>query len=145
MPLNIFRRGSHIIELIMIAMYDRITPYHKCIHHLPHSRYRTMPRRKNDYLSDGSDSDASNSAFSQDGYNSQEDQDARAERRLFELKGNKRRKTDGRSGKDAAWEGVFGEDDSVGDAQRRGGIGGRGRPGSSSLRTDWTKCVQSLS
>nr|KIR84073.1 tuftelin-interacting protein 11 [Cryptococcus tetragattii IND107] len=98
-----------------------------------------MPRRKNDYLSDGSDSDASNSAFSQDGYNSQEDQDARAERRLFELKGNKRRKTDGRSGKDAAWEGVFGEDDSVGGAQRRGGIGGRGRPGSSSLRTDWTK------
>ncbi|KIR70204.1 tuftelin-interacting protein 11 [Cryptococcus deuterogattii CA1014] len=98
-----------------------------------------MPRRKNDYLSDGSDSDASNSAFSQDGYNSHEDQDARAERRLFELKGNKRRKTDGRSGKDAAWEGVFGEDDSVGGAQRRGGIGGRGRPGSSSLRTDWTK------
>ncbi|KIS00067.1 tuftelin-interacting protein 11 [Cryptococcus deuterogattii 2001/935-1] len=98
-----------------------------------------MPRRKNDYLSDGSDSDASNSAFSQDGYNSHEDQDARAERRLFELKGNKRRKTDGRSGKDAAWEGVFGEDDSVGGAQRRGGIGGRGRPRSSSLRTDWTK------
>lgn len=98
-----------------------------------------MPRRKNDYLSDGSDSDASNSALSLDGYNSQEDPDARAERRLFEFKGNKRRKTDGRSGKHAAWEGVFGEEDGVGGMPGRGGIGGRGRPGSSSLRTDWTK------
>ncbi|OXH30890.1 tuftelin-interacting protein 11 [Cryptococcus neoformans] len=98
-----------------------------------------MPRRKNDYLSDGSDSDASNSVLSLDGYNSQEDPDARAERRLFEFKGNKRRKTDGRSGKHAAWEGVFGEEDGVGGMPGRGGIGGRGRPGSSSLRTDWTK------
>lgn len=103
-----------------------------------------MPRRKNDYLSDGSDSDASNSARSQDGYNSQEDPDARDERRLFEFKGNKRRKTDGRSGKDAAWEGIFGEEDGVGGVPRRGGIGGRGRPGPSSLRADWTKCVRSL-
>ena len=88
-----------------------------------------MARRKNAYLSDGSDSDAS-AASAGSSYNSQEDGDSRAERRLFEHKGQKRRKT-GRSGKDYAWEGIFGADD-----EPRSGLGGRQRNGGP---TDWTK------
>ncbi|WVQ81525.1 hypothetical protein IAT38_003649 [Cryptococcus sp. DSM 104549] len=100
-----------------------------------------MPRRKNAYLSDGSDSDASVSGGSASEYDSQEDQDSRAERRLFEHKGAKRRKT-GRSGKEDNWEGIFGEEEEEsrggrGDIGGRGGGRGRGRGGSS--RTDWTK------
>ena len=68
-----------------------------------------MARRKSGFLSDGSDSDESASG-SDAGYNSQEDDDSRAERRLFENEGNKRRKT-GR--KEQAWEGIFGEEDEV--------------------------------
>ncbi|ODN74686.1 hypothetical protein L202_07017 [Cryptococcus amylolentus CBS 6039] len=100
-----------------------------------------MPRRKNAYLEDGSDSDASISGQSDGAYDSQEDGDYKAERRLFEFKSNKRRRTDGRSGKEDAWEGIFGEgDEDVGGRGGRGGIGGRGRkPGASSSRTDWTK------
>ncbi|WVQ93333.1 hypothetical protein IAU59_000401 [Kwoniella sp. CBS 9459] len=94
-----------------------------------------MPRRKNAFLSDGSDSDASASAESIDDYNSQEDEDSRAERRLFEHKG-KKRKTGGRSGKESAWEGIFDEDDE----EPRGGrgVGAKGRR-ANGARTDWTK------
>ena len=97
-----------------------------------------MPRRKNEYLSDGgSDSDASNSSGSEEGFNSQEDEDSRAERRRFEHSGRKRRKVG--SGKAAAWEGIFGED-----GERRGGgrgLGARKGPNgaASGSRTDWTK------
>ncbi|WVQ75429.1 hypothetical protein IAR50_005054 [Cryptococcus sp. DSM 104548] len=100
-----------------------------------------MPRRRNAYLSDGSDSDVSLSGQSDGAYDSQEDGDSKAERRLFEHKSNKRRRTDGRSGKEDAWEGIFGEGDEDGPARGgRGGIGGTGRkPGASSSRTDWTK------
>ncbi|WVF65686.1 hypothetical protein IAT40_000417 [Kwoniella sp. CBS 6097] len=94
-----------------------------------------MPRRKNAFLSDGSDSDASASADSIDDYNSQEDEDSRAERRLFEHKG-KKRKTGGRSGKESAWEGIFGEDDDESKGGR--GLGAKGRRAAGS-RTDWTK------
>ncbi|OCF31369.1 tuftelin-interacting protein 11 [Kwoniella heveanensis BCC8398] len=96
-----------------------------------------MPRRKNAFLSDGSDSDASVSADSIDDYNSQEDEDSRAERRLFEHKG-KKRKTGGRSGKESAWEGVFGEDDEEATGRGGRGLGAKGRRAAGS-RTDWTK------
>jgi tuftelin-interacting protein 11 len=105
-----------------------------------------MARRKNGFLSDGSDdSDASVEAGSEDdGYNSQEDGDGRAERALFEHNGRKRRKTGGgRTGKDQAWEGIFGEDEDSGRAggrglgAKRGGRGGKSAGG----RTDWTKYV----
>lgn len=100
-----------------------------------------MARRKNGFLSDGSDdSDASISPGSEDeGFNSQEDGDARAERNLFEHSGRKRRKMG--NGKDQAWEGIFGEDPEEGRGggrglgSRRGGKkGGGGKP-------DWTKYV----
>ncbi|KAK8843422.1 hypothetical protein IAR55_007079 [Kwoniella newhampshirensis] len=101
-----------------------------------------MPRRKNAYLSDGSDSEASASGGSIEDYDSQEDEDSRAERRLFENKGSKRRKTGDRGGKEAAWEGIFGEEGE--DQGRNGGRGlgarGKGRGGASSKsRSDWTK------
>lgn len=111
-----------------------------------------MARRKNGFLSDGSDdSDASVLSGSEDdGPNSQEDEDGLAERRLFEHKGNKRRRVaGGRSGKDHAWEGIFGAEDGEGDGGgRRGGRGvgakrGRGGKGGGS-RTDWTKYVASM-
>ncbi|WVR09168.1 hypothetical protein IAU60_006230 [Kwoniella sp. DSM 27419] len=94
-----------------------------------------MPRRKNAYLSDGSDSDASGSGVSGEEYNSQEDDDSRAERRLFEHKGKKRR-MGGRSGKESAWEGIFGEDDDAGRAGR--GLGAK-RNNGGVPRSDWTK------
>ncbi|WWD21052.1 hypothetical protein CI109_105533 [Kwoniella shandongensis] len=95
-----------------------------------------MPRRKNAYLSDGSDSEASASG-SVDEYDSQEDEDSRAERRLFENKGNKRRKTAGRGGKESAWEGIFGEEEEQGRGGR--GVGSKGRGGASATRSDWTR------
>jgi len=101
-----------------------------------------MPRRKNAYLSDGSDSDASGSGGSEGGHNSQEGEDSKAERALFEHNGRKRRKMGGRSGKESAWEGVFGADE---DDSRQGGrgLGARrgGRGGGISGRADWTKWV----
>ena len=99
-----------------------------------------MPRRR-DYLSDGSDSEASLSQGSEDGANSQEDEDSKAERRLFEYNSRKRRKTGG--GKEAAWEGIFGEES---EGARGGGRGlgsrrGGKRGGFMGGKTDWTKCV----
>ncbi|EIW66866.1 hypothetical protein TREMEDRAFT_69868 [Tremella mesenterica DSM 1558] len=98
-----------------------------------------MPRRRKDYLSDGSDSDASQSGQSEGGFNSQEDEDSRAERELFEYNGNKRRKKGG--GKEAAWEGIFGEEEEDYRAGGRGLGSKRGVRGgkASSSRTDWTK------
>ncbi|KAL7421203.1 hypothetical protein Q5752_004088 [Cryptotrichosporon argae] len=96
-----------------------------------------MPRRKNAYLSDGSDSDASGSDASDYSANSQEDADSRAERRLFEHKG-KRRRTGGGGGKAAAWEGVFGEGEDEGERRRARGVGAGGG-GKGNKRTDWTK------
>lgn len=99
-----------------------------------------MARRKNAFLSDGSDSGDSASDDASEGYNSQEDADSRAERRLFEQK-SKRRRTDGVDGKASAWEGIFGEVDDEG-YKPRGGGRGRGRGGGGGGRkTDWTKCV----
>ncbi|BEJ14771.1 hypothetical protein CspHIS471_0405380 [Cutaneotrichosporon sp. HIS471] len=94
-----------------------------------------MARRKKDFLDDGSDSDASNQSGSEDGFDSQEDQDSRAERRLFEHR-RKRPRTMG-NGKAAAWEGVFGDRDESSSARRPGGHRARG----GSARTDWTKYV----
>ncbi|BEI91734.1 uncharacterized protein CcaverHIS019_0405540 [Cutaneotrichosporon cavernicola] len=92
-----------------------------------------MARRKKDFLDDGSDSDASNQSGSEDGFDSQEDQDSRAERRLFEHR-RKRPRTMG-NGKAAAWEGVFGDRDESSSARRPGDHRARG----GSARTDWTK------
>ncbi|WWC97836.1 hypothetical protein V866_004723 [Kwoniella sp. B9012] len=96
-----------------------------------------MPRRKNAFLSDGSDSEASNSGESIADYDSQEDDDSRAERRLFEHKGKRRKTAGGRSGKESAWEGIFGEEPEEGHGGR--GLGSRSKGASSSKRTDWTK------
>lgn len=95
-----------------------------------------MARRKKDFLDDGSDSDASDQSGSENGFDSQEDDDSRAERRLFEHR-RKRLRTMG-NGKAAAWEGIFGEENPVGGGPRRP-RGGRTRGGSE--RTDWTKYV----
>jgi tuftelin-interacting protein 11 len=84
-------------------------------------------------LSDGSDSDAS-MASDDDGYNSQEDGDSRAERALFERK-HKRPRT---GGKEAAWEGIFGAEPEQ-QARGRGGLGTRGGKPASGSRSDWTK------
>ena len=70
-----------------------------------------MPRRKNAFLSDGSDSEETHTEGSEGGYNSQEDEDSRAERALFEHNGRKRRKKGFRGGKEFAWEGIFGADE----------------------------------
>nr|ODN90675.1 hypothetical protein L203_01786 [Cryptococcus depauperatus CBS 7841] len=94
-----------------------------------------MARRKNNYLSDGSDSELS--ASSGGAYDSLEDPDAQDERRLFEQKGSKRRRTNGRNGKNAAWEGIFGDDEDQGG---RRGIGGSKWRGVTS-RADITKLV----
>ncbi|WWC91342.1 uncharacterized protein L201_006285 [Kwoniella dendrophila CBS 6074] len=96
-----------------------------------------MPRRKNAFLSDGSDSEASNSGGSVAEYDSQEDEDSRAERRLFEHKGKRRKTGGGRSGKESAWEGIFGEEPEEGHSGR--GLGSRKNGAGSSSRTDWTK------
>jgi tuftelin-interacting protein 11 len=73
-----------------------------------------MGRRKQQYLDDdSSDSDRPNN--DSDGYNSQEDADARTERVLFERNARKRRRM---GGKESAWEGVFGEDDGEGEGGR---------------------------
>lgn len=98
-----------------------------------------MARRKGGFLSDGSDSDASVSDGSDGGYNSQEDGDSKAERALFEHNGNKRRKTGGRGGKEAAWEGIFGEEEDSGRSGGRGFDSRRGGRGGAKSRTDWTK------
>lgn len=95
-----------------------------------------MARRKKGFLEDGSDSDLSDQSGS-DGFDSQEDEDSRAERRLFEHR-RKRPRTAGRSGKAAAWEGVFGDDDDNGG---RGGLGRRRGGAGTGERTDWTKQV----
>lgn len=99
-----------------------------------------MPRRKNAYLSDGSDSEASGSEASEGGFNSQEDEDSRAERALFEYSGRKRRRM-GQGGKEAAWEGIFGEEAEDRRAGGRGLGARRGGRGGSSGRTDWTRWV----
>ncbi|ORX39009.1 GC-rich sequence DNA-binding factor-like protein-domain-containing protein [Kockovaella imperatae] len=86
-----------------------------------------MPRRKNDYMSDGgSDSDASEPSGSDEEFNSDANEDSRAERRLFE-QGSKRRKV-ARRGKEAAWEGIFGEGDGEGGRRARG-LGARNGSG----------------
>ncbi|WWC64165.1 uncharacterized protein I303_106773 [Kwoniella dejecticola CBS 10117] len=102
-----------------------------------------MPRRKNAYLSDGSDSEGSGSAESIADYDSQEDDDSRAERRLFEHKGKRRRTGGGQNGKASAWEGIFGEEPEEGHGGR--GIGSRKKGASSSSRTDWTKAPSFVS
>lgn len=98
-----------------------------------------MARRKNGILDDGSDSDGSAGAGSDDSFNSQDDEDSRAERRLFEHK-RKRPRTGG-TGKAAAWEGVFGEDENAPRHRSRGGLGARGgrTKGGDGARTDFTK------
>lgn len=101
-----------------------------------------MARRKKGFLDDGSDSDASNESVSEDGFDSQEDGDSRAERRLFEHR-HKRPRTMDRDGKAAAWEGIFGEDDNGVGRRPRGGPGRPRGGGPSSERTDWTKYVPS--
>ena len=102
-----------------------------------------MPRRRNTYLSDGSDTDASGSGGSEGAYNSQEDEDSKAERALFEHNGRKRRKMLGRSGKDSAWEGIFGPDEEEGRQGVQGiGLKRQGRGGILG-RADWTKWVVS--
>jgi tuftelin-interacting protein 11 len=106
-----------------------------------------MARRKNGFLSDGSDSGDSDAGGSDDGFNSQEDGDSRAERALFEYNGSKRRKmAGGRGSKESAWEGIFGEDDEDGSrpggrgiGAKRGGRGGRNGIGA---RSDVTKCAR---
>lgn len=98
-----------------------------------------MARRKQKYLSDGSDSEDANDALSDNDYDSQEDDDSRAERRLFERRQRKRPRT-GRSGKDAAWEGIFQEGDY--DLKRSYGAGlgsGRRAAADTSSRSDWTR------
>ena len=103
-----------------------------------------MARRKNGFLSDGSDdSNASDQEGSDEGYNSQEDGDSRAERALFEHNGRKRRRMGAGRGKDSAWEGIFGEDEDSGRAGGRGlgAKGGRGGKSARGGRTDWTKYV----
>lgn len=95
-----------------------------------------MARRKKGFLDDGSDSDASNESGSDGGYDSQEDGDSRAERRLFE---HRRKRPRMGNGKAAAWEGVFGEEED-GPRRPRGGPRARGG-GTASERADWTKYV----
>lgn len=94
----------------------------------------TMARKKNGFLSDGSDSDGSGSEGSDGGYNSQEDADSKAERALFEYSGRKRKRNGG--GKASAWEGVFGDEE-----EGSRGLGSKGRTGGTSGRTDWTRSV----
>ncbi|WWC73228.1 uncharacterized protein I206_107194 [Kwoniella pini CBS 10737] len=96
-----------------------------------------MPRRKNAFLSDGSDSEGSNSAESIADYDSQEDDDSRAEKSLFEHKGKRRRTGGAGHGKASAWEGIFGEEPEEGHGAR--GIGSRKKGAGKSGRTDWTK------
>jgi len=104
-----------------------------------------MARRKNGFLSDGSDDSNASNSGSEEGYNSQEDGDSRAERALFEHNGRKRRKMGGGRGKDSAWEGIFGEDEDQGRAGGRGLGAKSGRGGKSAGgRTDWTKYVDPL-
>jgi hypothetical protein len=81
----------------------------------------SMARRKKDYLSDGS-SESGVSEPADEGYDSQEDPDARAERVLFEHGGRRKKRRMG-DGKSAAWEGIFGEDEEEPD--RRDSRGGR--------------------
>lgn len=98
-----------------------------------------MARRKQKILSDGSDSGSESDDGSDIDFDSQEDEDSRAERRLFERRQRKRPRT-GRSGKQAAWEGIFGEDEGNFGKRFGGGIGSRqvsSKGGSS--RNDWTK------
>lgn len=98
-----------------------------------------MTRRKQKILSDGSDSESEGDNGSDIDFDSQEDEDSRAERRLFERRQRKRPRT-GRSGKEAAWEGIFGADDI--ELGRRSGAGIGSRQGVSrggSSRTDFTK------
>jgi len=95
-----------------------------------------MARRKNAYLSDGSDSADSEGEASAGGYNSQEDADSRAERALFEYNGSKRRKMVARGGKESAWEGIFGEDEEDSRSTNRGLGASRGRGGTSRPRSD---------
>jgi tuftelin-interacting protein 11 len=94
-------------------------------------------RKKAGMLSDGSDSESGSASDYE--YNSQEDEDSRAERRLFERK-HKRPRV---GGKEAAWEGIFGAGDEP--PPPRGGASGRGRGGAHKTRTDWTKWVPSES
>lgn len=75
-----------------------------------------MGRRKPQYIDD-SDSDSPRSQPDSEGFNSQEDADSRAERRLFERNGrNKRRRT---GGKESAWEGIFGDEEEEEEEQPR--------------------------
>ncbi|KAI5454841.1 hypothetical protein NCC49_002123 [Naganishia albida] len=77
-----------------------------------------MGRRKPQYIDD-SDSDSPRSQPDSEGFNSQEDADSRAERRLFERNGrNKRRRT---GGKESAWEGIFGDEEEEEEQPRRRG------------------------
>lgn len=96
-----------------------------------------MARRKQNILSDGSDSGGDCDNGSESDFDSQEDEDSRAERRLFERRQRKRPRT-GRSGKDSAWEGIFGADDGGLDRRSGSGLGNRQRGGGNS-RNDWTK------
>ncbi|EKD03937.1 hypothetical protein A1Q2_01761 [Trichosporon asahii var. asahii CBS 8904] len=95
-----------------------------------------MARRKQNILSDGSDSGGDCDNGSESDFDSQEDEDSRAERRLFERRQRKRPRT-GRSGKDSAWEGIFGADDGGLDRRSGSGLGNRQRGGGNS-RNDWT-------
>lgn len=96
-----------------------------------------MTRRKQNILSDGSDSGSEGDSGLNSDYDSQEDEDSRAERRLFERRQRKRPRT-GRSGKEAAWEGIFGSDGGGLDRRAGGRLGSRQRGGVGS-RSDWTK------
>lgn len=97
-----------------------------------------MTRRKQKILSDGSDSESEGDNGSDIDFDSQEDEDSRAERRLFERRQRKRPRT-GRSGKEAAWEGIFGEGDNGSGRRPGGGIGSRQGAAKGGSRTDWTK------
>lgn len=100
-----------------------------------------MARRKQRLLSDGSDSGSGDDTGSDIDFDSQEDEDSRAERRLFERRQRKRPRTGG-SGKEASWQGIFGEGDSDMGRRAGGGIGSRqGASKGTGSRSDWTKYV----
>jgi tuftelin-interacting protein 11 len=93
-----------------------------------------MARRKKDYLSDGSSDSGASGSEDGDGYDPREDPDVREERELFK---NARKKRRVGEGKQAAWEGIFGEEEEDVPERRRSRGGRGGGPSRGSARFTW--------